>query len=74
MTFDSEVHLGHLDCSKMRAMPDPRTKRKRGGKINTAQLNTKHGSVELRGICYLLNSLLHLPRPQTPELSSVFNA
>lgn len=51
-------------------MPNPRTKRKRERKINTAQLNTKHGSVVQRGICYLLNSLLHLlpsTNPITPQ-------
>lgn len=52
------------DCSKMRAMPDPGTKRKRERKINIVQLNTKQGSVELRGICYLLNSLLYLLLPK----------
>lgn len=54
------------DCSKMSAMRDPRAKRKREGKINTAQLNTSHGSLELRGICYLLNSLLHFLHPPNP--------
>lgn len=64
MTFDSEDHLGHLIVPKMGAMPDPGTKRKRERKINIVQLNTKQGSVELRGICYLLNSLLYLLLPK----------
>ena len=70
MTFDSKVHLGHLIVPNWEKCPTQERKEKRARKINTAQLNTKHGSVELRGICYLLNSLLHLllpPNPITPQ-------
>lgn len=63
MTFDSEVHLGHLDCSKMRAMPDPRTKRKRGGE-------NQYGAIKHKAwLCGAEGNLLFIkftPPPSSP--------